>query len=79
MGGMRHLLRGVIAGLGHIHESGLVHLDIKPSNILLRGTGLFRFYFGTGRVRVPSVPVEVLYQLPHSFEVAGAVRSNGSG
>ena len=28
VGGMRHLLRGVVAGLGHLHESGLAHLDV---------------------------------------------------
>ena len=77
VGGMRHLLRGAVAGLGHLHESGLAHLDVKPANILLRGTGTFRGYFGRGGVSTSSssaatastVPVEVLYQLPHSFEV----------
>ena len=28
VGGMRHLLRGAVAGLGHLHESGLAHLDV---------------------------------------------------
>ena len=49
VGGMRHLLRGAVAGLGHLHESGLARLDFKPPNILLHGTGPFRGYFGRGR------------------------------
>ena len=31
------LVRGVLAGVEHLHALGIVHRDIKPSNILLRG------------------------------------------
>jgi tetratricopeptide (TPR) repeat protein len=35
---LRPLLRGLLAGLGHAHAHGVVHLDVKPSNVLLRGS-----------------------------------------
>lgn len=30
---------GVLAGLGHLHERGTVHRDVKPENIVLSGRG----------------------------------------
>jgi hypothetical protein len=38
IGGMRHVLRSVLAALDYIHDRGLVHANVKPANILLRGT-----------------------------------------
>ena len=32
------LLRGVAEALAHCHESGVVHRDVKPANILIQGT-----------------------------------------
>ena len=40
--GMRHVLRSVLAALAYMHEHGLVHADVKPANILLRGACAFQ-------------------------------------
>ena len=40
--GMRHVLRSVLKALAYVHERGLVHADLKPANILLRGVGDFQ-------------------------------------
>src|SRR4029078_4254453 len=34
-----HIIRQVAAGLAHIHRHGLVHRDMKPSNIMITVTG----------------------------------------
>jgi serine/threonine protein kinase len=31
----RRYLLGVLSGIGHLHELGIVHRDVKPANILL--------------------------------------------
>lgn len=36
---LRQVLRSVLAALAAVHEAGLLHCDIKPSNILLRLDG----------------------------------------
>lgn len=28
-----HVLRGILAGLAHIHSLGIIHRDLKPANI----------------------------------------------
>ena len=40
--GMRHVLRSVLAALAYMHELGLVHADLKPANMLLRGACAFQ-------------------------------------
>lgn len=44
-----HLLAGVAEGLAHAHERGVVHRDVKPSNILVRGDQAFLTDFGIAR------------------------------
>jgi serine/threonine-protein kinase len=33
------ILRGCLAGLSSLHNSGIVHCDLKPSNIMIKRTG----------------------------------------
>lgn len=41
------------AGLKHIHDNNVIHMDIKPENIFLKDTGMFKVGdFGIA-VRVP--------------------------
>eukprot|EP01068_Selenidium_serpulae_P004821 Selendium_serpulae@DN3764_c0_g1_i1.p1 len=35
-GAVRSIMRGALDGLHHIHKNGLIHLDIKPENLVLR-------------------------------------------
>lgn len=82
--GIRHVLQSTIAALGHIHGKGLVHADLKPGNILLRGAGLFRGSWfqslqaasaAAGAAASASAgggaeePLEITYQVPACCQV----------
>ena len=45
------LFEGVCGGLAHAHRAGVIHLDIKPDNLILDETGILRVLdFGIARV-----------------------------
>ena len=35
-----HIAGGLLAALGHLHTHGIIHTDVKPSNVLVDGPGL---------------------------------------
>ena len=83
-GGARHVMNSVLDGLHFIHERGCVHGDIKPANILMRGSVYVRGCFEKESLTEREVgewdPVEPTemsklefeYQIPRSFEALGS-------
>jgi serine/threonine protein kinase len=56
---LRSMFCGVLDGLGEVHGSGLLHLDIKPANIYLRDDGSpVLLDFGAARYAVDIGPPE---------------------
>jgi len=47
---IRRILSGILSGLAAVHEAGMMHLDIKPANVLVRdGTRPVLIDFGSSR------------------------------
>ena len=88
--GMRHVLNSVLARLGFIHDSGCVHCDVKPANILMRGTPFTRGCFEKPALAKWDIGdcdpdddtadqrrLEFHYQIPRSFEALGSFQKHG--
>ena len=88
--GIRHVLNSVIAGLGFLHAKGCVHCDLKPANILMRGSMCMRGCFEKEALTKRQIgewdPVhpalqsklEFQYQIPRCFEVLGSITKHVS-
>jgi serine/threonine protein kinase len=74
------IARGVASGLDHAHEHGVIHCDIKPSNILLRRSDGMALVtdFGLARLAsdrtqsMPNVAGMVPYMSPEQLGLNGA-------
>ncbi len=50
---VRTVFRDILTGLKHIHSIGILHCDMKPSNLLLSSNGMFQLAdFGLARLHV---------------------------
>jgi serine/threonine-protein kinase len=59
-----HMMAGILSGLEHLHEKGLVHCDLKPSNVLLQGDIPRITDFGVSRVLRATVHTKHLSGTP---------------
>ena len=90
--GVKHVLQSVLAGLAHMHARGVVHTDVSPKNIFLRGAGPHRRAWSRALRRgcisqdspladpetKPEVTAAFDAHLPCTFEVGGEATSVGS-
>jgi len=52
------LVEGACAGLAHAHQAGVVHLDVKPDNLMLDDSGIVKVLdFGIARLFRSETPV----------------------
>ena len=59
-----HMMAGILSGLEHLHSKGLVHCDLKPSNVLLQGDTPRITDFGVSRVLRATVHTKHLSGTP---------------
>jgi hypothetical protein len=71
-----HIWRDLLSGLSFLHSSGYLHLDIKPSNILLRGQTAMLADFGLAKAMFPGwdrassfTRITYTYRPPENFTV----------
>ena len=58
------MMAGILSGLEHLHTKGLVHCDLKPSNVLLQGDTPRITDFGVSRVLRATVHTKHLSGTP---------------
>ena len=75
---MRHVLNSVLHGLEFIHGKGILHADLKPANILMRGAAAWRGFFASTKFKEREAAtakrdaLDIEYQVPASFEARPA-------
>ena len=72
--GVRHVLGSLLHALVHMHGQNLVHADLKPANIFLKGRDPFRDWLvqkksSSGAASAEGEPLAITHQLPAAFIV----------
>jgi serine/threonine protein kinase len=55
------LAAGVAGALTDVHQAGVMHLDVKPSNLLLSSHGIYLLDFGIAQTTTATSPVPVAW------------------